>query len=172
MKKTLLFVLALIAAAPVDGVAQSRPARLKGTTTVDIEDQVFVGWHELMPSWVSEAQYKVEAQAAFELGILRAGLKIGKPPEGDPPRSLGCTLDVRPVNQTTLSVLSRVSLYEMVVPWEEAELATRGFREVGFLAQSWWEQATSVLPITDLNGTEDGQWCAETFELAWRRANN
>jgi len=69
-------------------------------------------------------------------------------------------------------VLSRVSLYEMVVPWEEAELATRGFREIGFLAQSWWEQATNVLPMTDLNGTEDGQWCAEQFELAWRRANN
>ena len=90
---------------PVDGVAQRQPAQLKGTTTVDIEDQVFVGWDELMPSWVSEAQYKVEAQAAFELGILRAGLKIGKPPEGDPPRSLGCTLDVRPVILSLLHYL-------------------------------------------------------------------
>ncbi|HIL88949.1 MAG: hypothetical protein ABGY10_01870 [bacterium] len=39
-------------------------------------------------------------------------------------------------------------------------------------AETWYEQASYVLPITDLTGTEDGQWCAEQFELAWRRANN
>ena len=154
---------------PVDGVAQEFRDPLKGVISVD--PQVIVTWSDII-TLKSETQFTQEVETAFELGILRAGLKTGKPPEGDPPRPLGCTLDVRPVNQNTLFVLARVSLYEMVVLWEEAELATRGFRGAGFLAQSWWEQATNVLPITDLNGTEDGQWCAEQFELAWLRANN
>jgi hypothetical protein len=172
MKRTLLFVLALIAAGPVDGVAQKQPARLKGLTTVNLENAVIVGWNELMPSWKPEAQYRAEAEVAFELGILRAGLKTGKGLEDAPPGSPHCILDVRPVNPTTLFVVLRVGWGEIVVPWEAAELAARGFREVGFIAETWYEQSSDVLPITDLNGTEDGQWCAEQFELAWRRANN
>jgi hypothetical protein len=152
---------------PVDGVAQQRNP-LVGLSVID--HFVTVDWDDQIRS--SEQKYTQEAERAFELGLLRAGITLDE----DAATLLGCganlfapsTLDG---NQVIHSY--EVAYREIVVPVGAARTvlpsAIDAYRQ---FARTWGTGSVGIVGITKLSGTALGEFCAEAFELEWRRANN
>ena len=150
---------------PVDGVAQE-PNPLTGLTTVDV--RVFIDWDDDIQH--SEEQYTQQVESAFELGILRSGLKN----ESEAPNFLNCTINLLAANDagTRISYARTVSFEEMVVPWRKLENGRVASFEDVLWADTWSSATVGTVGSDNLNGAGHGQSCAEDFELAWRRANN
>jgi len=146
---------------PVDGVAQRDP--LKGVTTVN--HLVSIGWDSDITG-KTEEQYRQELETAFELGLLRAGVRV----TDEPGPSLWCSSNVNGSrNGVTVAAGVRVEYREGVVPWAGPGVASfDDFR----MATTWDTSLVLLVGINNLEGTSDGEWCAEQFELAWLRANN
>ena len=125
---------------------------------------------------MSEAQYTQELETAFELGLLRAGVTVGE--GGGAGTALLChvqmsvpTAEILGGNIVSTSI--NVSLMAGVVL---ASVAISGntldFLKDVQIAETWRISSVGTVGAGRLSGAYPGQWCAETFELAWRRANN
>ena len=103
----------------------------------------------------AETQYERQILDSFELGLLRAGVKTS---DANLPY-LRCSVHLIYWNNV-VSFGIGVSLHEAIGP----PGALQG-------AITWEARGLGHVGSRDLDGAEHGQWCAETFELAWRRAN-
>jgi hypothetical protein len=99
---------------PVDGVAQRNP--LTGLTTM---------YHLIDVAWPSditgttEEQYRQELENAFELGLLRAGVRLAD----EPGPYLSCNSTLVVTADGNSAARSRIVEYrEAVVPWAGAGL--------------------------------------------------
>ena len=157
---------------PVDGVAQRNP--LTGLTAMG--HLVNVNWHDDIS--MSEAQFTQELETAFELGLLRTGVTMGEGGGGG--TALFCEASlVAPtsgseiLDRNLVGAAMSVSLMEGVVL---ARAAISGnplnFDEDVQIAETWRAVRAMLVGTNNLSGRDLGEWCAETFELAWRRANN
>ena len=145
---------------PVDGVAQRDP--LKGLTTMS--HLVSIDWDDDIEG-KSEAQFTQELETAFALGLLRAGVKLSDDPITP---YLHCSTGIA-VAGDLVAIAGNVSYSESVVPWAGPGVASSND---GFVASTWRRSVVATVGHMVLEGTTFGEWCAETFELAWRRANN
>ena len=148
---------------PVDGVAQQRDP-LKGLTTTN--DLISVTWDSGITG-TTEEQYRQELETGFELGLLRAGVRL----TDEALSFLACSSSVRTAGTSGAMVAASllVSYREGVVPWAGAGVASFDDWQI---ATTWSANAVVTMGINNLEGTSDGEWCAEQFELAWLRANN
>ena len=154
MKKILMLVVALLCV-PVDGVTQERTDPLKGVTSV--YPRVGVGWDDRI-TLKTESQYRRQAEDAFDLGLLRAGLRL------DPESFKVLTCKV-----ALLSSEGRVA-YAWLLEFQEP--VTRvGVQEISY-GTTWSLHGVASSGVSNLDGARLGETCAEQFELAWRRANN
>jgi len=157
---------------PVDGVAQEEPPEinipdripLKGLTYLDPE--VSIAWHDNIRNQ-SERQYTQEVEMAFELGLRRAGLNIDYPPFLDEPKSFVCAITLV---ADGVGVAGSVEVHLI-------EIGTRFLgrsENVGVQGVKTWAKSMMFMLSSSsfLDGKEHGEWCAENFELEWRRANN
>lgn len=104
---------------------------------------------------------------AFELGLRRAGLNIDDPPYRDTPKSFVCAITLI---TNGVGVAGSVEVHL-------AEIGTRflgRYENVGVQYVKTWAKSMMFMLSSSsfLDGKEHGEWCAETFELEWRRANN
>ena len=148
----------------VDGVAQRNP--LKGLTTMG--HSVLVTWDDRIEG-KSEAQYRQELETAFELGLLRTGIKL----DDESLSYLFCSVRFLPTTEgLTISLALTVEYNEGVVPLEVALSGTATVDEHWQVATTWSADDVGTVGADRLSGTPHGERCAEHFELAWRRANN
>ena len=158
---------------PVDGVAQGRNPRNPLTSVSTIDDIVVVDWDDDIEG-KSEAQYTQELENAFELGLLRTGIPLTP---GFGPK-LMCSVNLLE-NSNTPQVVYSVSLYyrEIMVDWGAARRSQDSgdlidIVEDAQMATTWARGSVGIMGLSVLSGRSTGEWCAEAFELEWRRANN
>ena len=138
---------------PVDGVAQIDP--MAGLTTVDAF--VSVTWSDRIAS-KSESNFTRQLEDAFRLGLLRAGVSLDE----DAPNFLSCDVVLQPTpDGTILAAAYSIELWEFVTYKGQRQFAT-----------TWSKMGVYTVGSNKLDGAADGRVCAETFELAWRSANN
>jgi hypothetical protein len=180
MKKILLLVVALAAIllwVPVDGVTQELRNPLRSMTVMD--HAVTVTWDNQISS--SEQRFTQEAERAIELGLLRTGITLDE----DAGSYLSCSINLLAVNNGNTVIYSHdVSFREPVMPWNSAayllmnpnavdQAEMPDILEANYqFADVWGTSSVGTVGINNLSGTSFGEWCAETFELEWRRANN
>jgi hypothetical protein len=149
----------------VDGVAQRNP--LKGLTTMS--HLASVTWDDLIEG-KSEAQYTQELETAFELGLLRTGIKLDTDPQLG---YLYCMVNlIADGDNITFAQSITVEYREEVVPAGVGLSGTATFDEHWQMATTWRTSFVYIVERNRLSGTDDGETCAEAFELEWRRANN
>ena len=142
---------------PVDGAAQgSLRNPLKGLTV--IAPTVIVSWDDGIEG-KTEAQYKREVRSAFELGLLRMRIRLDQNVRG----VLNCRLIL------LRSSNGRLVAYAMNVLYSESVVVNGTATQ---RAITWSGRAVGMVGLDNFSGTEAGEWCAETFELDWLRANN
>ena len=156
MKKILILVVALLCV-PVDGVTQERNP-LTGVSAMGHLPNIT--WSDLITG-VSEESFTQAVESAFELGLLRTGMTVQ---EGVQRNYLECNIQFLAHPRDRGNIVSYV---RKVQYWERGEYAGR----LGF-GITWHQQSLGISGIDNLSGTRMGEWCAETFELDWRRANN
>ncbi|MCH7532960.1 MAG: hypothetical protein IIB36_14550 [Gemmatimonadetes bacterium] len=131
---------------------------LAGISAVD--PKLLVTWDaQITANGGRESQYTMNVMDAFELGLLRAGVTVS----GDG-RFLRCSvqLQYREISTSSSIVAYSVStnLHELIGAPEQMQWAI-----------TWDVNALGTVGIDELDGASVGRWCAETFELDWRRAN-
>ena len=157
---------------PVDGVAQEFRNPLKGLSTTN--HGVVLSWQDMIKT--SEAVFRQEVEDAFELGLLRTGITLDQDVGG----GLRCRVDlfVPPYDEGPYVVVSyRVGYIESVVSLDavvrfEETLNDDTILEGMLFGETWGLSYLGGVGQDNLSGTHAGEWCAENFELAWRRANN
>ena len=138
---------------PVDGVAQIDP--MAGLTTVNAV--VSVTWSDRITT-KSESNFTRQLEDAFRLGLLRAGVSLDE----DAPNYLTCTVILKTTgDEATLAAAYSIDLKEFVT--------YKGQRQFG---TTWSRMGVYSVGSGKLDPEIDGKDCAETFELAWRSANN
>ena len=181
---------------PVDGVAQDRHP-LKGRYTVSLSTTVI--WDDNIEG-KSETQFTREVATAFELGVLRAGVKLSEPgdnpslPEfptlpGFPTEQGYLNCKVQLLSATERSVRGLVT-YAVAVRYSEPVLPFLPFLvdaefveglltvRLGPLLGSvtdgatWESDGVGMAGGSVLSGISIGEMCAEDFVRAWRRAND
>jgi hypothetical protein len=154
---------------PVDGVAQQPRNPLTGLTTTG--HLVYVDWDDDIEG-KSEAQFTRELETAFELGLLRTGIKLIDPVEAVD--YVYCSVNLlASLDGLTISYSSQTEYREFVVPIGAAILFDVGALEGNVqIASTWDASLVGSVGVNNLSGTALGEWCAEAFELDWRRANN
>ena len=138
---------------PVDGVAQIDP--MAGLTTVNTH--VRVTWSDRIAT-KSESKFTRQLENAFRLGLMKAGGSLDE----DSPIFLSCVV-VLQANQDRSTI---AAAYNTVL----SELVT--YKGQSQFADTWSKLGTYIVGGNKLDGEDDGRVCAETFELAWRSANN
>jgi len=144
---------------PVDGVAQMRNP-LTGLSRAG--HVVYVQWHDQITR-VSEQSFTQEVERAFELGLLRTGITVDEG-FGEYGNYLECDGQVfshSEDNGNRAAYSYEVSYREIVTVGGGSQFAT-----------TWFTSTLGIVGIDNLSGTDLGEWCAERFELEWRRANN
>ena len=146
---------------PVDGVAQRNP--LTGLSTMG--QQVSVQWNALVTR-VSEESFTQEAERALELGLLRSGIPLSGTDFGADGQYLECDGHIFSHPDDNGRIVSHT--YQAKY-WERVRPIVGGGSQY---AITWSRSGLASLGVNNLSGTDLGEWCAETFELEWRRANN
>ncbi len=138
---------------PVDGVAQIDP--MAGLTTVDAV--VSVTWDDRIDV-SSESNFTRQLEDAFRLGLMRAGVSLDE----DVPNYLRCSVTLMTTGDVPiLAAAYSIELREFVTYKGQSQFAT-----------TWSKMGVYIVGGNKLDGAADGRVCAETFELAWRSANN
>jgi len=153
---------------PVDGVAQRNPL----TTVSQINNVVVVIWDDDIEG-NSEAQFTQEIENAFELGLLRTGIRL-TPGYGPKLQCLVHTMQIP--NDPRIAYSIGVSYHEVMVDWGSA----RRSRESGDpidagdsqIVATWSESTVGYMGKDVFSGTPLGEWCIEGFEIARFRASN
>jgi hypothetical protein len=145
---------------PVDGIAQADRNPLTGLTTIG--QQVSIQWDDRIKK-VREESFTREAERAFELGLLRIGITLEGDfgPDGNYLSCHGQVFSHPEDNGNRASYSYEVTYREIVRIGGGSQFAT-----------TWDASVLGNVGVNNLPGTNLGEWCAEAFELAWRRANN
>jgi len=126
-----------------------------GLTTVDAV--VNVTWDERI-SGMSESNFTRQLEDAFRLGVMRTGVRLDQ----SAPNYLQCSIVLQfNTRGTTIAAAYEVRLREFVT--------YKGQRQ---MAVTWSKLGVYIVGGSNLDPEYDGRECAETFELAWRSANN
>ena len=163
---------------PVDGVAQQSALQddpLRGTSRVF--SRVLLSMTESIPE-ERVAEFEEEIQDAFDLGLLRAGIELNQQdPERLGPVLLNCEALVLlaagiPGTSVPYMLVTSGVYLEEIMP-AEARLDPVPPGTNFWLVQTWKGlRDLRYQPLPDFSGTEIGEFCADQFLTAWRRANN
>ena len=121
-------------------------------------------------------KYDQEIEDAFELGLLRAGLELTprRGRTGIPPLLICDAMALIYVNRAQsiplMSTLTEVKLKEYLVREDPYDPSTG---DGTWMSDSWSSgHQLGTKHLEDWSAQEHGQFCAEQFVTAWRRANN
>lgn len=158
-----LLLLGLTAMLGVDHVrAQDAYGEFLRAPLVGIElvaPEVDVTWHEAITE-VSRAQFEVSLRDAFELGLLRAGLKLSSD-------------DLDHVVLCSIRLLSNEGLVAFSFEVKLSEIVSDSQTSDRYLGETWSRGAVGTVGEENLSehAKTMGTDCAEWFEAEWRRAN-
>ena len=150
---SVLVSIVLAGAVTLDVAGQLNESALVGVTTANA--RVYVSWDDRITS-ITESQFTDQVRQRFELGLLRAGVKL----DADAPNFLNCELTlVAPSDVGVVGIARTIQFQEMVGP----ELAW---------VITWEHLWVAIVGKNNLEGESYGESCAEAFEADWLRANN
>jgi hypothetical protein len=152
---TCLVAASLISTAPAPVLGQIQTPVLQGVDSVAA--LVLVTWGA-QNSPITGTQYENQLRDAFELGLLRAGLRLEA--TGVPDGVILCT--VVAVGSPTIGYAVSVEFKEPV--FDEDTFERR-------IATTWSYMQAMAGGQQSIDGGEEGTWCAEQFEIEWRKAN-
>ena len=131
-----------------------------------VHPAVILDWDDGIP--LDESQVEGEVRQAFELGLLRAGVKVVDDYSGP---VLFCSMNIMWVEDDDyrgggfLVYSTEVKLSVLVYP----ALYPPGGQLTA--AVTWDTGKVGLASPRNLGPEDEGQYCAETFEREWRLAN-